>query len=112
MYWPLIFGRTPLGIADLERAIELAAEHEPRPYHGLAWAALGDGYWRLEDREKMSEGWARGLELYPGTSELEARLAREGEEIDDYLSLHFETTTRVQTHLKQVFESEGETEER
>lgn len=105
MYWPAIFGRTKLGLADLERALELAESLPDRPYHGRAWAALGDGYWRLEQREKMRSIWSEGLERYPETAELEQRLALEGEQLDSWLEAHFETSARVGTHLREMIEA-------
>ena len=71
LYWPPIFGFTQSGMDDLERAIAIARKTEKRAYHGRAWAALGDGYWRLEDPQKAAEIWRRGLELYPGHREIE-----------------------------------------
>ncbi|MEM1180582.1 MAG: tetratricopeptide repeat protein [Acidobacteriota bacterium] len=103
MYWPPIFGRTELGLADLERALDMAEALPSRPYHGRAWAALGDGYWRLENRDKMLEVWKEGLVRYPDTPELKERLGREGEELDQWLERHFEPTQRVATHLSELF---------
>lgn len=108
MYWPAIFNRTQLGIDDLEKALALAAEGEHRAYHGQAWAALGDAYWRLEQREKMRQTWKEGLERYPGTPQLEERLSREGAELDTFLEKHFETSTRVATHLRELWEAGDE----
>ncbi|MEM9593865.1 MAG: tetratricopeptide repeat protein [Acidobacteriota bacterium] len=107
MYWPAVFGRTPLGIADLEKAIALADGMEKLQFHGRAWAALGDGYWRLDQREKMREAWQKGSEMYPGLPELEARLAKEGDELDAYLDAQFETSRRVATHLREIFGGEA-----
>ena len=106
LYWPAIFGRTQLGIDDLERAIEIAASQEKKPYHGRAWAALGDGYWRLDDPEKAAEVWRQGLRLYPENREIQERLAHQGEELDAYLEALFETTRRVPTHLREIWEAE------
>ena len=104
MYWPVIFNRTQLGIDDLEKALKLAESLEKRDIHGLAWAALGDGYWRLEQRDKMRETWRQGLELYPGNQTLKARLDLGDEELDAYLTTHFETTTRVATDLRALWD--------
>ena len=115
LYWPAIFGRTQLGIDDLERAIEMAESTKKRPYHGRAWAALGDGYWRLENAEKAAEIWRQGLEMYPDNQEIQDRLAAvEGGELDAYLGALFETSNRVGTHLREIWaaheddEAEGE----
>jgi len=103
LYWPAIFGRTSKGIADLERAIELSKEIERRSYHARAYAALGDGHWRLDDVDKAREVWREGLRLFPGDPYLESRLSREGEELDAYLERHFATDTRVVTHLRELW---------
>jgi hypothetical protein len=47
LYWPAVFGRTALGIADLERAVALGDAEGNRPYQVRAWIALGDGHWKL-----------------------------------------------------------------
>lgn len=36
IYWPAIFGRTPLAIADLEKAIALSKQTAKRSYHARA----------------------------------------------------------------------------
>lgn len=106
LYWPAIFGRTQLGIDDLERAIEIAGGQDARPYHGRAWAALGDGYWRLSEPEKAAEIWRKGLELYPDNVAMKDRLAHVGDGLDAYLEGLFETTRRVPTHLREIWEAE------
>lgn len=107
IYWPAIFNRTAPGIADLERAIELAEDLEPRPYRARAWVALGDGYWRLDDLERAREIWRRGLRRYPGHPDLEARLAREDDdELDRFLRSEYEIGKRVETHLRELWSEE------
>lgn len=108
LFWPAIFGRAPNGIADLEKAIEIAEQDgHPKPYHARAWAALGDGYWRLDDLGKAREIWKQGLEKFPGDPELAGRVSRtDPEELDAYLEAHYDTGQRVATHLREIFESE------
>ncbi len=108
LYWPAIFLRTQLGIDDLERAIEMAKETQSRPYHGRAWAALGDGYWRLEDPEKAVATYRKGFELYPENQELKERAALEGEKLDAYLEALFDTNLRVGTHLREIWEAHAD----
>lgn len=109
VYWPAIFGRTKLGIADLERAVELEIqEGNPEPYHAHAWSALGDAWWRLDDLEKAREVWREGLERHPGTPYLEERLAREGEALDEYLEAHYALGNRVETDLRELWEAGAE----
>ncbi|NJL28275.1 MAG: hypothetical protein HC897_10465 [Thermoanaerobaculia bacterium] len=106
LFWPAIFGRTPLAIADLERANELAKGLEKKPYHARSWAGLGDGYWRLEDVAKAREIWQQGQALFPDDPDLKARLERQGDELNAYLEAHFDTTQRVATHLHEIFGTE------
>lgn len=109
LYWPAIFGRTQLGIDDLNRAIEMARTAKRKPYHGRAWAALGDGYWRLEDYDKARETYREGLALYPESPELEERAALATDEaLDEYLDALFETSRRVDTHLREIWEADDE----
>ncbi len=106
LFWPAIFGRTQLGLDDLTRAIEMAKETKSRPYHGRAWASLGDGYWRLDDYEKAMATYRQGLELYPDNQELEERAVLEGEEaLGAYLEALFDTNKRVGTHLREIWKA-------
>jgi len=105
VYWPRIFGRTPLGIADLERAIEMARAMEKRSYHAFAWAALGDGYWRLGELGKAREVWQEGLARHPADARLQARLSRTAEELDAFLEELLSPATRVGTDLRELWEA-------
>lgn len=105
IYWPRIFGRTPLGIADLEKAIAMARGMEKRSYHALAWVALGEGYWRSGDMDKARKTWAEGLAMFPGDDRLEARASRQGADLDAFLEEHFATSTRVGTDLRELWQA-------
>lgn len=105
IHWPAIFGKAKLGIADLERAIELAKELPKRDIHARAWVALGDGHWRLGDLAKARETWRRGLELYPGTAALEARLSRQGDALEDFLDEEYALGKKVDTDLAALWET-------
>ncbi|HEX6203281.1 MAG TPA: hypothetical protein VF100_09780 [Thermoanaerobaculia bacterium] len=104
IHWPAIFGKAKLGIADLERAIELARALPKRGIHARAWVALGDGHWRLDDLAKARETWLRGLELYPGTAALEARLSREGDALQEFLDGEYALGKKVDTDLSALWE--------
>lgn len=104
LFWPAIFGRAPKAIADLEKAVALAeAEPEPPAYMARAWAALGDGYWRLDDLEKARTVWRDGLARFPAHPDLEARLSLDGAALDDFLAAKFDTGTRVATDLREIW---------
>ncbi len=105
LFWPPIFGRTQDGIDDLERAVELSEEvEESRPYYARAWAALGDGHWRLDEVETARSIWAQGQEAFPDDPHLKARLSRaERAELDAFLEAHYDTTRRIATDLEVIF---------
>ena len=107
LYWPPVFGRAPLGVADLERAIELAESLPARAYHAFAWSALGDGHWRLDDLDGARRIWEEGFERYPGSAELERRLELEGEALGEFLTTYFATENRVDTDLREIWAEEG-----
>lgn len=105
LFWPPIFGRVALGIADLEKAVEIGRKKGDRQaYYGRAWAALGDGYWRQDDVAKAREIWKQGLALHPDDPELRARDSRtDRAELDTLLNAHYDTTARVATNLNEIF---------
>lgn len=105
LYWPAIFGRTQFGIDDLQRAIDMAKELDSMPYHGRAWAALGDGYWRLEDPAKALATYKEGLALYPDNAELKQRAELDETELTIFLEALFDTNVRVATHLAEIWEA-------
>jgi tetratricopeptide (TPR) repeat protein len=105
VYWPPAFGRASLGVADLERAIELAAGEPRRAYHARAYAALGDGFWRLGRRDAMRDAWRRGLELFPASPELADRLAKGDGELDDYLLGTYALGRRLDTRLEEIWQA-------
>lgn len=104
LYWPKIFGRAPLGVADLEEAVALARS-APRPLavHVRSWIALGDGYVKTDQPEKARATWQEGLERFPGDPQLEARLARRGEELEQYLYEQLDPAKRVDTSLEPLW---------
>jgi tetratricopeptide (TPR) repeat protein len=104
IFWPAIFGRTSLGIADLEQAIALAEKQEKRDYHARAWAALGDAYWRLDDLVKAREIWRKAAVIFPNNPHLEARLSQDDEGLAAFMEEHFATSNRVDTDLKVLWE--------
>jgi tetratricopeptide (TPR) repeat protein len=104
LYWPVIFGRAPLGVADLEKAVEIVRrEEKPISVHARVYTALGDGYWKTERPEKAREVWQEGLKRFPGHPQLEARLAREGEELEAYIYDQLDPNQRVDTDLSPLW---------
>lgn len=110
VYWPAIFGRTRFGIADLEKAVatsEALGEEAPA-FHAHAYAALGDGHWRLDDLETAREWWRKGLARFPEDGELQRRLALDGEALEEYLDAHYAIGKRVETDLEELWQVETE----
>jgi tetratricopeptide (TPR) repeat protein len=104
LYWPAIFGRAPLGVADLEEAVAISRREKQRRVHSRAYVALGDGYWKTEQAEKARATWREGLKLFPGDPQLEARLARDGEELSSYIFDQLDPNKRVDTDLSALRE--------
>jgi tetratricopeptide (TPR) repeat protein len=105
LYWPAIFRRADLGIADLERAVAQSREKgDKKAYYAFAWAALGDGHWRKSDVARARQIWKEGLALYPDSTELKDRASRTDDaELDAYLEKHYDVTARVATHLNEIY---------
>lgn len=100
LYWPKIFGRAPLGVADLERAVAMAREaSERKRVFVRSWIALGDGYWKTDQPDKARATWREGLELFPGETGLEERLALADAEVESYLYDQLDPNKRVDTDL-------------
>jgi tetratricopeptide (TPR) repeat protein len=107
LYWPKIFGRAPLGVADLEQAVSLSRqEPKQRPVYARAWIALGDSYWKTEQPEKAKSTWRQALQLFPNNPELKARLARAGDELEKYIYDQLDPNQRVDTNLAPLWEDE------
>jgi predicted Zn-dependent protease len=105
LYWPKIFGRAPLGVADLEQAVAIArAEPKKRKVYVRAWIALGDGYWKTGQPEKAKATWKEGLQLFPGDAQLQARLARDGDDLEKYIYDQLDPNKRVDTNLSSLWE--------
>ncbi len=105
LYWPRVFGRAPLGVADLEEAVAISKkENIQKRVYARAYIALGDGYWKTDQPEKAKAIWQEGLKLFPGETQLEARLARSGEELETYINDQLDPNKRVDTNLAALYE--------
>ena len=101
-YNNFIFKRIPRGIADLERALTLATTETPRPLVARVHASIGDGYWRLDNRAKAREVWARGAEHCPDDPGLKVRLSPDDRAVADAVSAALYAGTRVDTTLRDI----------
>lgn len=108
LFWPVVFGRAPLGVADLEAARAMVEDDpEPKAVYVRTWIALGDGYHRTEQPERARETWREGLERFPADPELEKRLSLDDEALEEYLYELRDPNRRVDTDLSPLWE-EGE----
>jgi tetratricopeptide (TPR) repeat protein len=107
LYWPTVFGRAPLGVADLEQAVEMSRQDpKPKQVYARAWIALGDGYWKTGEAEKAKATWREALKLYPNEPQLQARLARDGDDLEKYIYEQLDPNKRVDTDLAALLEGE------
>ena len=104
LYWPKIFGRAPLAVADLERAVAISKSEPKRAYQAHAYAALGDGYWQTDQPERARATWQEGARLFPQDAGLEARLRLKGDELEAYIADQLDRTKRVDTDLRELWE--------
>jgi tetratricopeptide (TPR) repeat protein len=110
LYWPVIFGRAPLGVADLEAAMEIQKKEPRRSYHVRTYIALGDGYWKTDEAAKAKQLWSDGLKEFPANAALLARVsARTEDEIKAVLDETYDVTKRVDTSLDELFADPGGT---
>ena len=105
LFWPKIFGRTPLGIADLEAALRIQRVEPPRSYHVRVYVALGDGYLKMDDLGKARAIWNEGARLFPSNRELAARLAAQGDGLRAIVEEGFDPAKRVDTDLQPLWAS-------
>ena len=98
-YNSFIFHRTDKGVADLTRALAMANPDTPPPLVLSLYAALGDGYSRLENLAKAREVWATGLAKFPDAAGLTTRLTKQGVELEDVVTTALTASRRMDTTL-------------
>jgi len=103
LYWPKIFGRAPLALADLEKAMQIQKADRKRSYHIRAWISLGDAYWKTDDIAKARATWQEGLAQFPDNPQLKARLSKEGDDLKAYIDDVLDPNKRVDTNLKELW---------
>lgn len=86
IYWPSWYRRNGRAIADLERCVQMAETGaERKPYHALAYVALGDALIKADREPDAKHVWRRGLAYGAFTDLLKTRLAKGGEELRDFI---------------------------
>jgi len=103
LYWPKIFGRAPLGVADLEAAMKIQKADQKRPYHVRAYVALGDAHWKTDNLDKARAVWQQGLREFPGNPQLTARLSKTGDELEAVMADAYDITKRIDTSLEELW---------
>ena len=109
LYWPQIFGRAALGVADLEEATKIQKAEKNRGYHVQTYLALGDGYWKMDDLDKAKQVWAEGRKQFPDDRRLQERLSKEGDDLKAVIDETYDITRRVYTSLEELWANEDQT---
>jgi tetratricopeptide (TPR) repeat protein len=103
LFWPRIFNRTHLGLADLNEALKMQKVDTKRPYHVRVYVALGDGYWKSDDLTAASNTWREGLGQFPDNPLLKARLSKQGEDLKALIEAGYDPAKRVDTSLQDLW---------
>jgi tetratricopeptide (TPR) repeat protein len=98
-YNAFIFHRADKGVADLTQALSLVTTDTPPLLVRRIYAALGDGYFRLQDVAKAKSVWNDGLSRCPGDAALRQRIAAEGAALKDIVTKALYAGYRVDTTL-------------
>ena len=106
LYWPKIFNRASLGVADLEQAMKIQKADKLRSYHVRSYISLGDGYWKIDDLGKAKSIWQEGQKLFPANAQLKARLSKEGDDLKAYIDDVLDPNKRVDTDLHELWEAQ------
>jgi tetratricopeptide (TPR) repeat protein len=103
LFWPKIFKRVPLGIADLENALAVQKAGRKRPYHSRVYIALGDGYWKNDEPEKAKRTWTEGAREFPDHAALKSRLTMSPEQLNAAVTDVYDPNKRVDTNLAELW---------
>jgi len=103
LFWPKIFGRAKLGVADLEAALRMQQAGPKKPYHVRTWIALGDGYWKTDEPEKARAVWAAGLKEFPASEALRVRLEKRGDDLAALIADALDPNRRIDTDLRELW---------
>jgi len=103
LFWPKIFNKAPLGVADLEKALALQHGGPRKPFFVRTYIALGDGYCKMGQMEKARETWQQGLHDFPNDSKLKDRLSLHGDQLVTLIENNFDPNRRVDTDLREIW---------
>lgn len=103
LFWPRVFNRAPLGVADLRAALEIQEKGPKKPYHVRTYISLGDGYLKMGDLDSAREAWGKGLREFPDNTPLRDRMASRGEALKSLVDLGYDPNIRVDTNLSDLW---------
>lgn len=103
LFWPKIFEKAPLGVADLQKALEMQRSGPQRPYYVRVYVALGDGYCKMDEFSKARAIWQEGLRQFPNNQQLKDRLSMQGDELVKLIENNFDPNKRVDTDLREIW---------
>ena len=103
LFWPKIFNRAPMGVADLEKAMEDQEAGPKKSYYVKTYLALGDGYWKTDQLEKARSIWQKGLKQFLDNQQLKARLDHQGDDLQKIIETNFDSNKRVDTDLRELW---------
>ncbi len=101
LHWPRSFRKLPGSKKDLEFCIELSSKLPKglvKPYHGLAYIALGDAFVKNNELSEALSIYKKGSDMFV-SSQLEARLGMKESELKDYIKKYRHTDQRLDTEL-------------
>jgi hypothetical protein len=99
-YNNFIFKRARIGVEDLHKALGLVTDQTPPALAERVWLALGDGYWRAENRPRAREVWKQGAGRFPDSQDLASRLAADDRAAAEMVWNALNDSTRVDTTLR------------
>jgi tetratricopeptide (TPR) repeat protein len=106
LFWPRIFNRTHLGVADLQEALKMQKSGPKRAYHVRVYVALGDGYWKMDNLDEAVRTWKTGLAEFPDNQALKARLAAQGDALKALIDADYDPAKRVDTSLRDLWSNQ------
>ncbi len=103
LFWPKIFAKAKLGVADLEECMKLQKAGPKKPYYVRAYVSLGDGYWKMDELDKAKAAWSEGLKQFPDSDALKQRVTKQGDELKQAIEDALDPNKRVDTNLKELW---------
>ncbi|HEY2930198.1 MAG TPA: hypothetical protein VGK99_00500 [Acidobacteriota bacterium] len=103
LYWPKVFNRTRLAVADLEEALNLQKLDRKRSYYVRTYISLGDAYLRMDSVDKAKAVWQEGLASFSGDAQLRQRLSMNLERLKTLIYNTYNPAKRVDTRLDELW---------